>query len=219
LPSFGRVRVEAASDHLLVLQDIRLPRGEWHSGDIDFYVAFGAPGTPVAVDGRLLAASSDASVRLEEPGEPVHVEPAVRRNPPVDIVVGRPQMAGITLRVKESQLRRVYGTSDLAVLRLRSLLRPPAEDDEGARDVVVRLGAAEGLPMTLDQIQVASVEPGPAVVRAEAHLCGSDADPLPLSVELVPAPILRARGAPTVAPSLASRHASDDLCIRWWTRR
>jgi hypothetical protein len=25
-----------------------------------------------------------------------------------------------------------------------------------------------------------------------------------------------APGAPTLAPSMAVRHASDDLCIRWW---
>ena len=42
------------------------------------------------------------------------------------------------------------------MLRVRSLLVAPAADATGARDVVVRLGVADGLPLTLGRMQVGS---------------------------------------------------------------
>src|SRR5580693_3798520 len=53
LPSVARVRVEAACDRLLVMEDVNLPRGDWVSGGLDLYVAFGAPGVPIAMDAQI----------------------------------------------------------------------------------------------------------------------------------------------------------------------
>ena len=222
LPSLARVRVETAHDRALVIEEINLPRGDWRSGALDVYVAFGSPGPPIAVDARLLALSAgDSEARIEDAGDPVAAQAEPRASPSVQVILGRRQIAGVTLRVKESQLRSVYASSDLAVLRVRSLLHPPAADDEGARDVVVRLGSSEGLPITLERIQVVSLEKAPGVSRARAWLCGPEADPWPLTVGLVPKPAPKAEGGrpepvATLAPTLAPRHASDDLCIRWW---
>jgi hypothetical protein len=223
LPSIARVRVEAAPDRTLVIEEINLPRGEWSSGNLEVYVAYGSPGPPVAIDARLLALpSGETEAHLDEAGDPVFVQSAARAAPAVQVILGRPQMAGVTLRVRESQLRSAYASGDLAVLRVRSLLRPPATDDDGARDVVVRLGASAGLPVTLSRIQVVSLEKTTGIARARASLCGPEADTWPLSVALLPKPSrkperARTEAAPTIAPSLALRHASDDLCIRWWT--
>jgi hypothetical protein len=220
LPRIARVRLEAARDHVVVVEEIHLPRGDWQSGGLDVYVAFGAPGTPMAVDARLLAVPvGSLEPRDDDPGDAASVEPGVRHAADTQLVLGRPQMAGVVVRVKDSALRQAYGVSDLATLRVRSLLAPPAVGAQGERDVVVRLGVAGGSPLTLGQLQVVSLENEASIARAEASLCGPDADPWPLSVAVAP----KAPGAPRplavlpIAPSMAVRHGSDDLCIRWWT--
>ncbi len=219
LPRVGRVRVEAARDRVVVLEDVHLPRGEWESGGLDLYVAFGAPGTPIAIDARLIAVAPPAlEPHADEGGDAVRLEHAVRRTAGSQPLLGKPQMAGVVMHVMEAQLRRAYATSDTAVLRIRSLLVAPAADETGARDVVVRLGIAGGPPLTLGRIQVASLEPRPWITRAEATLCGSDADPWPLAVTLFgkASGSRTAAPGPPIAPESAVRHASDDLCIRWW---
>ena len=218
LPSVARVRVEAARDRVVLLEEVNLPRGDWQSGGLDLFVAFGAPGTPVAVDAKLAPIPIGAAEsRPDDPGEPVPVEPVLRHTPASQPLLGRPTMAGVVVHVKDAQLRHAYALSDTVALRVRSLLSPPAADATGARDVVVRLGYAAGQPIALEKVQVVSVEPKPWITRAEASLCGPEADPWPLSVTLLPhptdAPTPTAR---TIAPPMAVRHASDDLCIRWW---
>jgi len=220
LPSVARVRVEAAPDHLVVLEEVNLPRGDWVSGGLDLYVAFGSPGVPIAVDAQVVAvASGGAESTVGDPGEPVTVEPAVRRVTSVRTLLGRPQMAGVVVHVRETQLRRIYDAGGPAGLRIRSLLPVPAMGADGARDAVIRLGTPGGMPLTLGRIQVVSVGAEPWITRAEARLCGPEADEWPLSVTLLPKPSLPVPGPwkPTIAPAAAVRHASDDLCIRWWT--
>lgn len=219
LPSVARVRVEIAHDRAVVVQDVNLPRGDWTSGALDLYAAFGSPGTPIAVDARLFALpEGQTDPRADDTGDPVGVEPAVRHTGSSQLLLGRPTMAGVVMHVGSDLLRRTYGTSGVALLRIRSLLEPPSRDDTGGQSVVVRLGIAGGLPLTLGRVQVVSLEPKTAIQRAEATLCGPEADPQPLSVSVVP----RLPDAPwwfpaTIAPAMATRHPSDDLCIRWWS--
>jgi hypothetical protein len=219
LPSVTRVRVEAGRDRLVVLEEVNFPRGDWVSGGLDLYVAFGAPGVPIAVDAQLVAGASGSSdSTFSDAGEPVAVEPALRRSSPVRPLLGRPQMAGVVVHVKGTQLRHVYETNGAATLRIRSLLPVPAADASGGRDAVVRLGIAGGLPLTLGRIQVVSLEAEPWITRAEATLCGPEADDWPLSVTLLPKPPHPAPAASRgpIAPLAALRHPSDDLCVRWW---
>jgi hypothetical protein len=224
LPSVSRVRVETARDRTLVHEEINLPRGDWQSGGVDLYVAFGAPGVPAALDARLVAAPpGESESRWEDAGEPISVEPAVHHTAGSQLLLGRPQMAGVVVRLKDAELRRAYAASDLAGLRLRSLLAAPAPDANGQREIVVRLGIAGGIPLTVDRVQVVSLEAQPWITRAEAALCGPEADDWPLAVALLPKPSLRAPadapGPPPIAPAMALRHASDDLCVRWWADR
>jgi hypothetical protein len=240
LPSVARVRIEAARDRVVVVEEVNLPRGDWRSGGLDLYVAFGAPGPPVAIDARLVAVTVDPlesrtdtappgsqgrGQHPEDSGDALTVEPAVRRMPSAQLLLGRPQMAGVVVRVKEADLRRAYASSELAALRIRSLLPPPAADSRGARDVVVRLGIAGDLPLTLGRVHVVSLEGKQWITHAEASLCGPEAEAWPLAVTLIPRAERAAEaesetiGAPSVgpiAPAMAVRHASDDLCIRWW---
>jgi hypothetical protein len=219
LPSVARVRVEAARDHVVLTEEVDLPRGDWTTGGLELYVAFGAPGTPTAIDARLVAAPAGAlEVRPEDAGDAVTLDPAIRRTVSSQMLLGRPTMAGVVVHVKDADLRRAYATSDLAALRIRSLLVPPAVDAAGARGIVVRLGVGGGLPLTLSHVQVVSAEPQPWITKADATLCGPEADDWPLSVALSPKPAdpPPVQGRPPLAPVAALRHASDDLCIRWW---
>jgi hypothetical protein len=220
LPRLARVRIEAARDRVVVVEDVNLPRGDWQNGDLSFYASFGAPGTPVAVEAHLVPVPAGApEARIEDAGEPVSVETAAHKGPGVQTLLGKPQMAGIVIRVNDAALRRALAASDVAALRVRTLLRPPAVDVAGARSLVVRLGAANGLPLTLGRIALVSMEPDRWVTRVESHLCGPDAETWPLSTALVTRGPTRGleRQALAIAPETAVRHATDDLCVRWWS--
>ena len=229
LPSVARVRLEVGRDHVVVDESVHLPRGDWVSGGLDLYVAFGSPGTPKAIDARLFSLAHDATEpKSDDAGQPVPYDSAVQRLANARLLLGRPLMAGVVLHVKEADLRHAYAVADVAELRIRSLLAPPTADPQGARDVVVRLGIAGDVPLTLGRIQVMSAEGRGYVARAEARLCGPQAVPLPMAVTLLPKedrPGLRAPGSIAadgsidprpIAPVTAVRHSSDDLCIRWF---
>jgi hypothetical protein len=224
LPSVAQVRVEAARDRVVVVEELNLPRGDWRWGGLDPYVAFGAPGPPIAIDAHLVTMPPDSSeARPDDPGDTLTVEPAARRAPGTQLLLGRPQMAGVVVHIRDSDLRRAYATSQLAMLRLRSLLPPPAADARGARDVVVRLGIVGDLPLTLGRVHVLSMEARPWITSAQATLCGPEADERPLALTLSPkAPDVGVEAdggtdAP-IAPVMSVRHSSDDLCIRWWAK-
>jgi hypothetical protein len=201
-----------------VLEDVHLPRGDWQSGGLDLYVAFGSPGMPIAVDARLVAGAAGAiELRADDAGDALSVQPAVRPSTSTQLLLGPAHMAGVVVHVKDADLRRAYAASDLAGVRLRSLLGAPATDASGERAIVVRLGVADGLPITLGRLQVVSLEPSPWIQRAEATLCGPDAEARPLAVSLQPKPAGPQTGSTSaIAPAMAVRHASDDLCVRWW---
>jgi hypothetical protein len=219
LPKIARVRLESARDHVVVVEEVNLPEGEWHDGSLDVYVAFGAPGTPLAVDARIVEVPQGAlESRPEDAGEPVVVEPVIRHNNGSQPLLGRSHMAGVVLHVKESAFRRALSASHVAALRVRSLLSGPTPDSENARTAVVRLGIAGGVPMTLGRLQIVSLEGRAWITRAEARLCGPEADAWPLSIAIVPRPPQSAEPSqPSIPPEAAVRHASDDLCVRWWT--
>jgi hypothetical protein len=220
LPSVSRVRIETARDRVVIVEDIDLPQGDWRYGDLELYAAFAAPGPPIAVDANLVGlVPEERNAHSYGPDDRVGTRVVARRGAGTSLLLGTPDMAGVVLHVRDSQLRRAYASADRAVLRIRSLVRSPATDSSGARDLVVRLGIAGGLPMTLGRVQIVSREPAVAIRRATATLCGPEADPWPLSIGWTGAD-KQAREPPaqtTVAPSAAVRHASDDLCVRWWT--
>ncbi|CAN5904301.1 hypothetical protein BH11MYX4_BH11MYX4_17340 [soil metagenome] len=82
--------------------------------------------------------------------------------------------------------------------------------------MLVRLGSSRGTPLTLGRITLIAKPGGPSPTRAEARLCGAEADPSPLAITLVPRST-QAPPTPPIAPVLAVRHATDDLCVRFWT--
>ena len=210
-PTLPLVRLEVARDHVVVVEDVTLRRGEWLSGDVDLFVSFGAPGVPRALDAQLTPASDEGAPLGVT--EAVPVERAARRPPTARLLLGTASMAGVVLRVSAALFERSTRSTGVARLRIRSLLDAPRPDTRSGREGVVRLGAYQGEADPLDALEIAWTDPQPRALRAAARLCGKDADPYPLAIHggasfpQAPAPI---------APLLSTRHASDDLCIRYW---
>jgi hypothetical protein len=220
LPSIARVRIDVASDHVVAIEEVNLPRGDWRSGELAFYVAFGGPGAPQAFDARLLAVPDGALEPTEsDVGEKLVADRAPHRPAIAHDLIGPEEMAGVVVHVPEAAFRRALEPGGMAALRLRTLLALPAGDAHVGRDVLVRLGHTRTTPLTLGRVNVAAVEDGAPILRAEAHLCGEDADPWPLAVAIGPKPApsdLMGSQAP-IAPPLAVRHPNDDLCVRFFT--
>ncbi len=222
LPSIARVKIEVLKTQLLVTQEINLPRGEWKGEPLDFYAAFGAPGAPRAIDAHLLAVADGAlEPEDDDVGEALLVDRAAHRPVSAHALIGRDTMAGVVIHAKRESLVKAFGPGNMAALRIRTALDLPEEDAGGARGVVVRLGASRGTPLTLGRLTLLSRPGAGTPLRAEARLCGPDAATPPLAIALVPrlvAPVAPpAPTTPAIAPVLAVRHASDDLCIRFWT--
>jgi hypothetical protein len=216
-PTLPLVRLEVASDHVLVLQDVVLRRGDWAGGDLDVYVAFGAPGVPRAIDAQLFAGADDDDVVPAQSPWTIPLERAFRRPGQARQLLGPAAMAGVVLHLRDPSLGRALSATGLARVRLRTLLDAPATDGDGGSEVVVRLGAHLGEPEPLGVIEVASVDKNAMVTRAAAAVCGPEAAPYPLSVVVRPAPRSDdGRSFGTIAPVLAVRHATDDLCVRYW---
>jgi len=210
LPSVCRVRLEVLKAALVVVEEVLLPRGEWRGEALDLYVAFGAPGVPRAIDAHLLPVADGAlEPEDDEAGEALALDRAPRRPPTAHPLLGKDVMAGVVVHVDRKALARAMAPGNMAALRLRTVLDLPEEDLSGARSVVVRLGASRGTPLTLGRLSIASKSGGLPVARAEARLCGPEADPTLLAVARLKSP-----GA--IAPVLAVRHATDDVCVRFW---
>ena len=212
----ARVRVEVTKERALVTEEITFSRGEWQSGDLDLYAAFGAPGVPRAFDVHLHSVPSGAlAPDPTDAGEPVLTERAPRRPATAQLLLGRATMAGEVLHVREAALRRAFAASGVAALRVRSFLDAPVADSHGGREVVVRLGIDGATPLTVGRIEVASADGSAFTGPAEAQLCGAAADTYPLAVQLSPPWPVHTYPGPQ-DPRMAVRHASDDLCVRYF---
>ena len=205
LPSIARVKVTTAGGTIAVVEEVNLSRGDWKGETLRFHVAFGAPG-PRAVDAHLVPVE-DGALEPDDAvaGEPLPLEHVARRPPSAYALLGRDAMAGIVVTVKPDVMAKALASGNMATLRIRSVADATV-DATGAASAVVRLGSARGTPLTLGRIQT-----GPAT-RAEAHLCGPEADPHPLAVTVPNKP----RIPDAIAPVLSTRHASDDLCVSVW---
>ena len=209
LPSVARVRVDVTKTAVVVVEEVLLPKGEWKSDALDFYVAFGGPGVPRAFDGHLVPVADGAlEPNDDDVGEALAFDRAPRRPPTAHPLLGKDVMAGVVLHVKKESLAKAFAPGAMAALRLRTVLEMPENDPSRGKSVLVRLGVAGGTPIALGRVAVTST------ARAEARLCGPDADPTPLAI--VPRP-KEPPSTPRIAPILAVRHATDDLCVRFFS--
>jgi len=223
LPSIPRVRVDVLKAQVVVVEEVNLPRGEWKGEALDFYLAFGAPGAPRAIDAKLVPVGDGALEPDDhDAGEPLVVERATHRPVSAHPLIGKDTMAGVVVHLKADALTKAFVPGNMAALRVRTALDLPEEDSGGAHGVVVRLGASRGTPLTLGRIVVTARPGAPTLLRAQAQLCGTEADPTPLAVAISPRPspspptAFPSTATPPIAPVLAVRHASDDLCVRYW---
>jgi len=219
-PTLSLVRIETARDHVLVIQDVMLGRGDWLAGDIDAFIAFGAPGTPRAVDAQLYVADNPSDdVTRPSTSEAILVTRAFQRPQSARLLLGASSMSGAVLHLREAAFRRATERTGVARVRIRTLIDLPGADVRTGRELLIRLGSHGGEPDALGSIEVTADDASPQIVRAEAHLCGPDADTFPLSVHVSAgassAP--HAAASTSIAPVSSVRHASDSLCVRFWT--
>jgi hypothetical protein len=110
-------------------------------------------------------------------------------------------------------MTKALAPGNMAVLRIREVVRMPPRDENGERMLLVRLGAANGVALTLARVEMKRGDGGPEITRARAELCGKDAVPSSLFVSVEGG---KADNDPqAIAPVLATRHTSDDLCLRF----
>ncbi len=222
LPSLSRVRVEAARDHVtrrrgaplsarrLGLRRVGSVRGVWVPGDPHRGRRALGPG---GGGGRRALGRRGGRSRGRRAGGAPHGERAAPHRAAAD---------GGRRRSREGSAscgaRTPRATSPRCGCAACSI-RPPPRPTECARSSSA-WASPEGCPSRVGRVQVASLEPAPWIARAEATLCGPDAESRPLALALVPkaaSPSAAARPAdPPILPAMAVRHASDDLCVRWW---
>lgn len=215
LPSIARVKVTSHGKAIAVVQDVNLPRGDWKGEPLRFHVAFGAPG-PRAIDAHLLEVKDgELEADDDDTGEALAIERVPRRPSSAHPLLGRETMAGVVVSIPPAALTKALASGNMASLRIRSLVDAPEPDASGASSVVVRLGASRGTPLTLGRIVAVAAPPATALTNVEARLCGPDADAHLLAVGQAPRSARPDAESP-IAPVLAVRHASDDLCVRLW---
>jgi hypothetical protein len=216
LPSIARVRIASLGGTAVsVTTEISLPRGDWKGEALKFHVAYGVP-APRAIDAHLVPVG-DGSLEPEddEAGESLVVEHAPRRSGGAHLLLGpREALAGVLVNLPPNVMTKALARGNMASLRIRSVVDATAPDAMGASSLLVRLGATKAsMPLTLGRIVAAA-----PIQRVDARLCGPDADPHALAVGGIPkAPA--AAEAPPIAPVLAVRHPTDDLCLRIWIRK
>ncbi|HEY1959990.1 MAG TPA: hypothetical protein VGH28_30485 [Polyangiaceae bacterium] len=213
LPVIARVRIDVAKDRVLVEHEIVMSRGAWAGGDLDLWVSFG-PTMPRAFDARLLAVKPGAAApEPDDTGEPIATDKAAHRPAHVHPLLGRSTMAGEVLHVREPAFRRATAASGVLALRIRQVLPPPEADAQGAHEIELRLGLEGGPPLTVRRIDLTTSEPAGWMSRAQAELCGPNADPYALGFATSPRGAARTPFA--IDPALATRHSTDELCVRW----
>ena len=216
LPVIARVRVDVAKDRVLVVHEIVMSRGTWSGGDVDLFVAFG-PTLPRALDAHLLAVAQNTSAPdPNDTGEPIAHEAAPHRPPHAHPLLGRSAMAGEVLHVREPAFRRATAGSGQLAIRIRQVLAPPAGDARASHEVVVRLGMESGTPLTVRHVELSTPEPGGWLTSASAQLCGPSADTYSIGFSIAPRGVALVPMA--VDPTSTTRHASDDLCVRYVTK-
>lgn len=217
LPVIARVHVDVSKERVVLVHEIVIARGEWSGGDVDLWVSFG-PTMPRALDAHLL--SIHAGSAFPDPadvGEPLALDKAAHRPARAYALLGRSSMAGVVLHVREPAFRRAVAASGVLAVRVRQVLAPPDEDEHHARELVVRLGMESGTPLTVRHITLSTPEPAGFVASASAQLCGPDEGASTYILGFQSAPP-GARLTPfAIDPASATRHASDDLCVRWVT--
>ena len=210
LPSVSRVHVDVLPTHLIVTRDVTLPRGDFHGGELTMHVGWDAT-VPVAFDARLLAAADgELGADLRATGVTLPVELGSR---PALLLFGARELVGANVRVPEPLLLKALAPGNMAVLRLREVVRLPPRDESGERLLLVRLGAANGVPLTLARIEVRRGEGSPELTLVRAELCGKDAVPSPLWVSVEGSKV--GPDPQAIAPVLATRHTTDDLCVHF----
>jgi hypothetical protein len=188
----------------LITTDVTFTRGDWRGGELEVFVAYGAPGVPTAFDAHLLALEPGRLLPPEDArGQGLGARHAQRRPPGASHWIGPPSSAGQLVRLPGAALELALGPSGLGALRLREVHAfRPAEG--GRRSLLVRVSRPGGGPMPVGALTVRGE--GVTLDDVSAARCPAGADePLVVSGRQHP------QGARP--PPRAPRGADDELCV------
>ncbi len=211
LPTLSRVELAVERAFVVVTETLQLTRNDWEKGELRVCIGHGAPGAPKAFDARLHAPVADVGPAPLAPGQALPSEFAPSCPVNARLVLGGANMATSVVTISEPAIRTAFDKSDRAMLRIRFLLEAPQKEADGGRELLLRLGAPEDVPIALSSMAIRSSAENLDVTRVEAMLCGPQADAIALTVEGSQSAL------PTLNPALTIRRAGDDLCVRYWT--
>jgi hypothetical protein len=219
LPSISRVHIQVGKDRVLVVTDVRLPRGDYKSGSLALYAAMSAAGYPLAMDAKLFAAADGELDLPLEPerrnlGEALHIDLAPKAPVSANALLGSTMMRGAVVRIAEDAFKKALAPGNMAVLQVRALQAMPELDAAGARSLVLPLGQVAGQPLSLARVDVVGIE-GVVVRSAFAQLCSPTSPARPLFLSNREGLLRDASEYEAVTPVLATRQPDDALCIRW----
>jgi len=204
--SIARVRIDVRTTRLLVTTDLALSGRGDSAGELGFHVAYGAPGTPLAMDAELVATPAGQTLApINRRGKGLSMRFVASAPKHTQLVLGQPSMAGGFTRISARDLSAAFGLRGAATLRVRSVISAPDKGPDGSRELLVRLGARSGIPLVVGMIEVTGA------TRRAARWCRREADGATVAVT----PKLPGE-APAIVPSLSVRHPNDALCVRLW---
>jgi hypothetical protein len=205
----SRVDVRLAPVGALVTSDWLLEKGEWTGTSFDVFVAYTAPGLPVAFEALLLPEPADGVLPLlATAGQSLTTHHAPSAPSQTAFSIGRPNLAGQVVRVEDKLLVEAFEGSSRAFLRLRTVVR----FEGGTRfvpSVVVRLETPRLGPVPVGAVTVHG-ERGFSVASAQASFCDLDGGLIPLRLAQS---IDTDADAPKLAPFLQKLPPRHDLCV------
>jgi hypothetical protein len=203
----SQVDVRLAEAGAFVTSDWLLDRGSWAGTSFDVFVAYTAPGLPVAFEAAVLPEPTDGVLpRLSVSGQSLSTQHAPGAPSQTAFSIGRPNLAGQIVHVDEGALVAAFGTSGRAFLRLRTVVR----FEGGTRfvpSVVVRLETPRLGPVPVGAVTVRG-EGGLSVAHAEASFCALGGAEIALRLAQSP---MSTTGR--LAPFLEPLPPHHDLCV------
>lgn len=202
-----RLRLALKPERVRVETELSLSRTTGATEDLALHAAYASPGLPLAFDAQLVSATvPDSGLPIARP-DALQTVASVRAPSAAALCVGSPVMAGRLIRVGHEALDRALARGPGLALRLRDVRALPPTDEQGVRELVLRLGRSGSQSIRLEAIEVKS-EVELSLLQAET--CGPSGKVAKMRV--MHADQWAGEGE---VPSRVRRDVRDDLCVRF----
>lgn len=216
-PSTFQLLLEVASDYVVVNRDVLLPRTGARDRDWVLFHAYGAPGAPLALDGRLYAPRYGVpALGPEGPGRTVPFARLVGATSDSIVLAGDSKRAGVVFRVRPDDFDDLSARSGAACLRLRFVHMLPDLGGEGWREVVVLMTDTADVRPDLGMVALRTKDSGTRIEAAQASWCTLAGSDRPIALWIArPAGYARASSQALPSPIALPPEPGERLCIRF----